>query len=527
MTQPESAQGIVTSPHYLASEAGRDVLKEGGNAIEAAITVAATLAVVYPHMNSIGGDSFWLIRDPGGNMYAIDASGAASASANLALYRNAGHGTIPFRGPLAALTVAGSLSGWQTALELGDGTVPLARLLEPAISHAETGVAVTASGAQVATTKDSDLSGQFGYDDVFKPNGLPLTAGEILRQPALANTLRRLAKNGLQDFYTGALNADILADLRTAGSPLTESDFAAHSARSYAPLNLRLDIGAVYNLGPPTQGFSSLMILAQLAQLDLGSCDSFEHVHTIVEATKNAFSLSRDIGLGDRAYMAAEPQVMLDDYDLHQRLSQSIMPGRAQPWPRPTEPGDTVWFSAMDAAGWSVSAIQSTYFEFGSGLVLPQTGIIWQNRGASFQLTDTGWNALKPKRKPFHTLNPAMAVFHDGRTVTYGTMGGEGQPQTQAAIFSRYALFGMDLKAAIRAPRWLLGRTWGDESTSLKLENRFPADLIGALKAVGHEVEILPGFSEVMGHAGGLVRHPDGQLEGASDPRSDGAVAAC
>jgi gamma-glutamyltranspeptidase/glutathione hydrolase len=205
-------------------------------------------------------------------------------------------------------------------------------------------------------------------------------------------------------------------------------------------------------------------------------------------------------------------------------LAQTIDPARALPWPAPPSDGDTVWFGAIDAQGRAVSAIQSVYFEFGSGVVLPETGITWQNRGASFRLAPGGWNALKPGRKPFHTLNPALARLNDGRTLAYGTMGGEGQPQTQAAIFSRYALFGMDLQDAITAPRWLLGRAWGEESTSLKLEDRFDPALVAALVAAGHHVEMQAPFTSLMGHAGALVRHPDGRLEAATDPRNDGAA---
>ena len=188
-------------------------------------------------------------------------------------------------------------------------------------------------------------------------------------------------------------------------------------------------------------------------------------------------------------------------------------------------PGDTIWMGAIDRQGRAVSFIQSVYWEFGSGCVLRDTGVTWQNRGTSFSLDPKALNALEPGRKPFHTLNPSMAIFDDGRTMTFGTMGGEGQPQTQAAVFTRHARFRMPLAQAIAAPRWLLGRTWGDTTTTLKLENRFDSGLITALRLAGHDVEVLPAaFSDTMGHAGALVRYPDGRIEGAADPRSDGAA---
>lgn len=173
-----------------------------------------------------------------------------------------------------------------------------------------------------------------------------------------------------------------------------------------------------------------------------------------------------------------------------------------------------------------MSFIQSIYHEFGSGVVLPVSGINWQNRGASFSLDESKLLALKPGKKPFHTLNPAAARLKDGRTMVYGTMGGDGQPQTQAAVFTRHVVFGQSLQTAVTAPRWLLGRTWGQSSDTLKLERRFPQSVVDALVKRGHDIEVLSPFDESMGHAGALVRHPDGTLEGASDPRSDGGVAA-
>jgi len=223
--------------------------------------------------------------------------------------------------------------------------------------------------------------------------------------------------------------------------------------------------------------------------------------------------------------MTLDPQALLADRDTLDRLAARIDPRRALAWPHEPTGGDTVWFGVVDGQGRAVSAIQSTYFEFGSGLVLPRTGITWQNRGASFRLSEHGWNSLKPGRKPFHTLNPAMAVFDDGRVMAYGTMGGEGQPQTQAALFTRYA-GGMGLQAAITAPRWLLGRTWGEDSVTLKLEDRFEPGLYDALRNAGHAVEQVAPFTSMMGHAGALVRHESGLIDGATDPRSDGGVAA-
>ena len=181
---------------------------------------------------------------------------------------------------------------------------------------------------------------------------------------------------------------------------------------------------------------------------------------------------------------------------------------------------------AADAKGVVVSYIQSLYWEFGSGCVLPATGVLMQNRGSSFSLERGALNALAPGRLPFHTLNPALAVLKDGRVMAYGNMGGDGQPQSQAAIFSRHVLYRQPLDKAIDAPRWLLGRTWGSSVTNLRMENRFDGNLIDRMLSAGHDVDVLPdAYSDTMGHAGAVVLHPDGTLEGAHDPRADGGAA--
>jgi gamma-glutamyltranspeptidase/glutathione hydrolase len=517
-------RGMVTAPHYLASEAGLSVLRDGGNAIEAAVAVAAALAVVYPHMTGIGGDGFWVIREPDGRVHSVHGCGGAAAAADLPLY--AGLSAVPTRGPLAANTVAGTVSAWAAALAGAGGTLPLDRLLRDAVAHAENGVAVTAGGAGIASAKGEELRAlPGGYAAIFEPEGRPLRAGDILTQPRLAATLRQLAADGLDGFYRGSLAERIAADLAALGSPVARADLAAHQATTPAPLSVPIRGALLYNSAPPTQGIASLLILALFDRREAAACDGFDHVHGLVEATKQAF-LWRDRHCGDPAHGDADPQGLLDDATALDTMAAAIDPVRALPWPQPPQWGDTCWFGTADATGRVVSCIQSTYFEFGSGLVLPETGITWQNRGSSFRLAASGWNALRPGRKPFHTLNPALAVFDDGRVMAYGTMGGEGQPQTQAALFTRYARYGVDLQEAISAPRWLLGRTWGEQSTTLKLEDGFADDLYRQLADAGHEVERVGPLTAMMGHAGAIVRHGDGRLDGATDPRSDGAVAA-
>jgi gamma-glutamyltranspeptidase/glutathione hydrolase len=522
---PRSQRGMATSPHHLASEAGLRVLREGGNAIEATIAMAASLAVVYPHMTSIGGDGFWLVSSHGADPVAIDACGAAGRNADVALYQSHGLSVVPWRGPLAANSVAGAVSGWGEALalskELG-GRLPLSRLLENAVWSAEKGFPVTQSQQDLTSSKRAELIAAPGFANTFLVDGEAPREGSLIRLPALARTLQRIGIYGAESFYSGALGQQIAADLDAIGSPLGLDDLQAHKAQRGKALSVSVRGAKLFNFPPPTQGLASLMILALFDRLRVTQAESFDHIHGLVEATKQAF-LVRDRIIGDPTSMVHAPEDFLQAGMLDQ-LAARIDRKRALEWPQPASGGDTVWLGAIDAQGLAVSCIQSIYFEYGSGCVLPESGFVWQNRGASFLLDGQGPRVLAPGRKPFHTLNPAMARFDDGRFMVYGTMGGEGQPQTQSALFSRYAMFNQGLQAAITAPRWLLGKTWGENSVTLKLEDRFDPLLVSHLREAGHNVEILPAFTSTMGHAGAVVRHHNCMFEGATDPRSDGAA---
>ena len=523
----DGVRGMIAAPHGLAASAGLAVLREGGNAIEAMVAAAAAIAVVYPHMNGLGGDGFWLIAAPGAEPVGIDACGATGAAATPVLY--GGSAALPARGPLAANTVAGTVSGWQAALAIAaewGGRMPLARLLEDAIWLADSGFPASDNQAATTALKTAELAPVPGFAARFLVDGAAPAPGSRFRNPALAGTLRCLARDGLDDFYRGALARRIADDLDRFGAPVGADDLARHRAQRRTPLSVDLASGTVYNMPPPTQGVSALMILGLIDRLGLEDeePDGFAHVHAVVEATKRAFLL-RDRYLGDPETMEVDAADWLAPRTLDE-TARGIDRETAAPWPQAGPDGDTIWMGAVDGAGRAVSFIQSLYWEFGSGLVLPETGLVWQNRGSGMRLADGGPNRLAPGRKPFHTLNPPLARLADGRVMAFGTMGGEGQPQTQAALYSRIVTFGIDPQAAIGAPRWLLGRAWGEETTSLRLEKGFRRDVVDALAAAGHEVETVPAHSDVMGHAGVVIRYPDGRLSGATDPRSNGAVAA-
>jgi gamma-glutamyltranspeptidase len=520
--------GMVSAPHHLAAEAGADVLRNGGNAVEAMVSAAAAIAVVYPHMNSIGGDGFWLISEPGKPVRAIEACGPAASLATPEFYKDNGLSTIPDRGPKAALTVAGTISGWEKALELAKhygGKVPLEALLAPAIQHARIGIAVTQGQEQITEEKLQGLKDVPGFSENYLNSDSTVPKeGDVFKQPNLANSLEQLSKRGLNDFYRGDLARSLAADLEKQGSPLRLSDLEAFNAKEVAPLVGDFGCGKIFNMPPPTQGISSLMILGLFEKLGVKDAETFDHIHGLVEATKQAFIL-RNRYVCDPAYMTEDPNSWLSQSYLSS-LRNKIDRSSAMPWPHVPKPGDTIWMGCADNEGRVVSFIQSIYWEYGSGLVADGTGIVWQNRGTSFSLEQSSPNSLRPGKRPFHTLNPALTHLKDGRVLAYGTMGGEGQPQTQAAIFTRHVLFGQPLQEAVTAPRWLLGRTWGEETTSLKLESRFDPALIDRLQKAGHDVEVLEPFSSVMGHAGAVCVSPSGVIQGASDPRSDGSAVA-
>jgi oxamate amidohydrolase len=524
-------RGIAVAPHSLASQSALAVLRDGGNAIEAMVAAAATVAVVYPHMNGIGGDSFWLLSlGPLGRQHVIGVEGCGAAALSASREDYAGLAAIPFRGASAALTVAGTISAWDRCLELSrerlGGRLPLTRLMADAIDYAGNGTPVTASQHTNTAAKMAELAATPGFAEAYLPFGEAPKTGTLFRQPRLGATLEQLAHAGLRDFYAGDLARSMATDLQRVGSPIALVDLTRHRATDRVPLMLEHSHGRVYNMPPPTQGLVSLLILGLMDRLDASKGDPLgaDFVHAAVESAKRAFRI-RDAHLTDPAFMQVDAMVFLHAATLDAMTSEIDL-GRAAPWCRGKGPADTVWLGVIDGDGNSVSMIQSVYHEFGSAVVLPQSGVTWQNRGASFSLDPGHINTLEPGKKPFHTLNPALAMLNDGRTMVYGNMGGDGQPQSQSAVFTRTVVHGMDPQAAISAPRWLLGRTWGRPSETLKLEKRFPERTIERLRTLGHDVELLDAFDEACGHAGCAVRHADGTYEGGSDPRSDGSAAA-
>ena len=360
-----SKGAMITAPHHLAAQSGLAVMREGGNAIEAMIAAAATIAVVYPHMNAIGGDGFWLIAEPGQAPVGIDACGPAARLADSDFYK--AHGVsdaIPARGGLAALTVAGTIAGWDAARALAQqagGRLPLNRLLADAIHHAREGIVITDSMAAFTASKRAELVDIAGFADVFLPQGRAPDAGDVLHQPRLADTLDQLSRAGLRDFYEGDIARALAADMEAAGSPVRLSDLEDFSAQQVAPISVALDAGALYNMPPPTQGLASLLILAIYERLRADEADSFDHVHRIVEAIKRAFFI-RDAHVTDPRFASADP-AGFPHAPAHRRRSRGDRhAGRAARGPRRRRAAKTRsgWGRWTRMAGRSASSSRST-----------------------------------------------------------------------------------------------------------------------------------------------------------------------
>jgi len=521
--------GAVAAPHALASDAGLTILRAGGNALDAAIAAAVTLAVVYPHMNGVGGDNLWLVYDAGrGRLRALNAAGRSASAADLESYRRRFGDAIPARGGAAALTVPGAVSGWWEAhrysREAMKSPIAWAALLEAAIAHARDGIAVSA-GQRRVTAATPALFDARADDDVrrtlwpiYHPERI---ADGRLTQSALAATLTAVARDGAEDFYRGALARRLAAGAAAVGSPLTLDDLAKHEATWVEPLRLPYRAGEAASFPPPAQGFAALAILGLLEGFDVAALDDADLVHLNVEATKLAFE-DRNRWLADPDVVDVPVAVALDRERLGERR-RLISRRAARPVNGTSSAGDTVAVVTADGAGNAVSMIQSLYHEFGAGVVAGDTGVLLQNRGAFFSLDPAHPNRLAPRKRTATTLIPSMYLAGGRPRFVYGTMGGEGQPQTQAALVTRMVDRGLGPQAAVEAPRWLFGRTWGEPTTALRLESRFPDTVTARLRERGHHVQVVEPWSDLMGHAQAIALDADG-LRAGSDPRADGAA---
>jgi gamma-glutamyltranspeptidase/glutathione hydrolase len=515
-----STSGVVVAPHARAAETGAAILRDGGTAAEALVAASATCTAVWPHMTGLGGDGVWLLAGPEDSApVVVESIGRAGeqAAAVAESLRAEGTDAIPDRGPRSALTAPGTVAGWALALQHGGGALPLARLFADAIAAAREGVAVSPHLADTLAQLGDAPKAWPGFTETLVHHG------KTLRQPALAATLERLAAAGLANFYTGDIARALAADLAVSGCPLTGADLASHTARTVPPLVLRSRTGTSFAPPPPTQGLTTLMLLGLLDRLHASEAGGFDHLHGLIEATKQAV-LVRQAVLADPEAMTVDAASFLTPSDLAMRASD-IVPNLALGWPVEAAPGDTVFLAATDAEGRMACTLQSLYAPFGSGVASPATGVVLHNRAAAFSLAADSPRMLTPGRLPPHTLAPVMAVLKDGRRMMVGAAGGDAQPQAVAQIVSRHIAFRQPLEEAVAAPRFRLGGEGVDDAHTLKMEDGLDPRVVEALRAAGHAVCMIHAPNAETGQAGAVVRHPNGCVEGAADPRSDGSVA--
>lgn len=516
------SKSMVVSPHYLASQAGNSILQKGGNAFDAAVAVSACLAVVYPHMTGLGGDSFWLTYSTKDKqLRAFNGSGRSGSLVSREHY--IGRDAIPFRGIESVITVPGMVDSWDAMLK-EYGRLTLAEVLEPALKYARFGFPVS-NDQYENTIKNVDVLRQDSDTAaIFLPGNRIPTVHERFVQTALANTLSELAEKGRDHFYKGELAERIVANLRAKGSVLTLADFADHHGSWTDPISTTYRDYTVCQVPPNSQGFVGLMALNILENFELTNIPhgSFEYYHLLVEALKRSFR--------DRNGVLTDPDFF--DIPLEKLISKTYGKEMADEinmekvLPLDTRPvgSDTAHAAVVDEEGNAVSFIQSLYFEFGSGVVAGDTGVIMQNRGSFFSLDPSHVNRLEPRKRTFHTLMPAMVLKEGKPYILYGTQGGEGQSQTQTAIITRMIDYGMNPQEAISLPRFVWGRTWGEASQELKIECRVDQHVIEQLGKVGHIVNKVGSVDGVMGHANAILIDDQGFRHGGVDPRGDGAA---
>ena len=511
---PVFGHSAVATSHPLASMAGIEMLSAGGNAVDAAVAAAMTLTVVEPTGCGIGSDAFAILWD-GERLHGLDASGRAPAAWTPERFRR--HDAMPERG-WSSVTVPGAVSAWVALVERF-GRLSLETVAAPAIRHARKGFFVTPIIAELWRRGAATLAGQPGFAECFMPNGRAPAAGEIYRSEAHATSLELIAASRGEAFYEGALASLIAAAAQRGGSALSEEDLAAHRAEWVEPLVQPFAGARVHELPPAGQGVATLMGLGVLEALGASGDgpDDPTEMHLAIEATKLALA---DLGhhVGDPATMRVTPQDLLEPAYLARRAAL-IDPARAgDPGHGGPGRGGTVCLSAADDSGMMISFIQSNYMGFGSGVVVPGTGISLQNRGAGFSLVEGHPNQVGSRKRPFHTIIPGFATDRQGAPLmAFGLMGGPMQAQGHLQMALRILRHGQNPQAAADAPRWrLLG------GRRLAVEPGMAPQLISALSQRGHEIVVEPPDATfAFGGAQIVLRTGDGYVAG-SDPRKDG-----
>lgn len=526
--------GAVVSDHPLASAAAHDVLRAGGNAVDAAIAAAGVLAVVRPHMNGVGGDAFALIYEADtGTVHALNGSGRAGALATPDFFAQASAEEIPQTGPLS-VSVPGAVAAWADAVERF-GTRPLHELLAPAVGYAR-------DGFPVSTRLAFDFESQGGDLDaagraLYLPDGAAPPVGSLLRNPALAGTLERIGREGAAGFYQGPVASALASHLEAAGGYLRAGDFAAHTSSWVDPLSADYLDHTFLVLPPNTQGLTQLqqMVMAGSFDFETMGHNTPDYLHTLIEIKKRAFA-DRDRWVADPEMAEVPVAALLDADYLRSRAeeidasaaAETVASGVGEPLASAAldlegrDLGDTVYLTVVDADGNAVSWIQSLYAGFGSGILEPTTGVLLQNRGALFTLDAAHPNVIAPGKRPFHTLTPMLALRDGALAFTLGTPGGDAQTQSLLQIVHNLLLFDMTPQEAVEAPRF---RSYN--GVSVAVEDRLDAAVRDALSGRGHSLRTVSGWTATFG--GAQMIHWDsasGTLTAAADPRREAYAIA-
>jgi gamma-glutamyltranspeptidase / glutathione hydrolase len=507
-----AANGMVATSAPRATLAGLDVLRSGGNAIDAAIAAVAVQCVVEPQSTGVGGDCFCLYSKGGALPVALNGSGRAPAAATAEWYAERQIHQISTQTP-HAVTIPGAVDAWCTLNEQY-GSKPLSELLEPAAQAAEDGYVVTPRVAWDWERNAWKLQDPYTAS-VMLPGGKPPKIGDRMRNPALAATLRKIGREGRSAFYEGAVMADILGRLKELGGLHEEEDFAAQRCEWVEPIHAAYRGYDVYECPPNGQGLAALMILRQLEGFAMGELSEADRIHLFAEATKSAYFV-RDEYIADPAHVPVDVAGYLSD-DWANQARAKIDIARAMPgpdWNGGTEHTDTVYLCAVDRDGNACSFINSLFSSFGTGIMAPKSGVILQNRGSSFRTTPGHANAIAPHKRPFHTIIPAM-LAKDGRAVMpFGVMGGQYQAVGHAHIAHHMLDRGLDPQQAAEAPRHFASRG------RLRLESTISEAVTNDLAKRGHDIDVMK--VPVGGCQAIWMDHERGCLIGGSEPRKDG-----
>ena len=511
-------RGMIATSQTLSSAAGLKVLQSGGNAIDAAVTAAAVLAVIEPSMNGIGGDLLALVYDAKTNrVYGLDSTGRSAHAATPAEYAKRGLTDMPVRGPLA-VDVPGVVEGWHQLLSRF-GTIDLGTALGPAIAFARDGFAVAELMANEWKDNEATLAADAAASATFLPNGAPPKFGEPFANPRLAQSLESIAREGRDAFYTGSIARAIVADMKARNGLLELRDFADHKADWVEPISTSYRGYDLLEMPPSTQGFVALEMLNIMEGFDIAALghNSGDYLHVVSEAKRIAFA-DRGTFLADRDHMPAGALQRLISKDYAASRRREINVNKAAPNYAPdfagVDRGDTIYLTAADGHGNVVSFIQSLFSSFGAGFVAGDTGITLHNRGSGFTLQPGHPNEIGPHKRPLHTLVPAMLARNGRPIMAFGVMGGDNQAQAHAQIVANVVDFGMHVQEAGDAARV---RHLGQE---LAVESGIGADVRRALEAKGHVV--VDGRGAMGGYQAIWINHDTGVLLGGSDLRKDG-----